>query len=115
MLLFKSCARRLAGLPINSAQYITPVCSGVGRWNNYITYMSSGAGSWGEPADTCTPTLYTNAGGGGFIIVTASATQWRSDYYTLGSTYPQCTVGDLPVTSGLITLLYDLFTASAMQ
>ena len=24
--------------------------------------------------------------------MTATATQWRSDYYTLGSTYPQCTV-----------------------
>jgi hypothetical protein len=63
------------------------------RWNNYITYQTSGAGSWGEPADTCTPNLYTNGGNGGFIIVTATATTWRSDYYTLGSTYPQCTVG----------------------
>ena len=84
------------------------------RWNNYITYMSSGAGAWGESADTCTPTLYTNGGSGGFIIVTASATQWRSDYYTLGSTYPQCTVGDLPVT-GIASLLYVVFTASAVQ
>ena len=63
------------------------------RWNGYITYQTSGAGSWGEPADSCNPTtFYTNGGNGGFIIITATATTWRSDYYTLGSTYPQCTV-----------------------
>ena len=64
------------------------------RWNGYITYQTSGAGSWGEPADSCTPSLYTNGGNGGFIIITATSTTWRSDYYTLGSTYPQCTVPD---------------------
>ena len=67
------------------------------RWNGYITYQTSGAGSWGEPADSCNPTqLYTNGGNGGFIIITATATTWRSDYYTLGSTYPQCTVAPYP-------------------
>jgi len=80
-----------------TAHYIPEVSADMARlgirWNGYITYQTSGAGSWGEPADTCTPTLYTNGGNGGFIIVTATATTWRSDYYTLGSTYPQCTVG----------------------
>ena len=67
------------------------------RWNGYITYQTSGAGSWGEPADSCNPTqLYSNGGNGGFIIITATATTWRSDYYTLGSTYPQCTVPPYP-------------------
>jgi len=74
-----------------SVTWSTDARPAAARWNGYITYQTSGAGSWGEPADTCTPTLYTNGGNGGFILVTATATTWRSDYYTLGSTYPQCT------------------------
>ncbi|KAK9830874.1 hypothetical protein WJX81_000716 [Elliptochloris bilobata] len=73
----------------NAAQPQAPVPT---VWNGYITYQTSGAGSWGEPADSCNPSLYSNGGNGGFIIVTATSAQWRSDYYTLGSTYPQCTV-----------------------
>ena len=73
----------------------TPAFPRMRRWNGYITYQTSGAGSWGEPADSCNPTLYTNGGNGGFIIITATAATWRSDYYTLGSTYPQCTARNL--------------------
>ena len=28
----------------------------------------------------------------GFIIMTVNSTSWRSDFYTLGSTFSQCTI-----------------------
>ena len=63
--------------------------------NNYTSYFTTGAGSWGETGDSCGPPdsyLYTNGGNGGFLVVTATTKVFRTDYYTLGSNFPQCTV-----------------------
>lgn len=67
--------------------------------NDYTTFSTSGAGSWGQTGDSCgSPDsyLYTNGGNGGFIVVTASKDEFRQDFYTLGSDFPQCTVISYP-------------------
>ena len=45
-----------------------------------------------HPCSSNTPLIACHASCTGFIVMTANATVWRADYYTLGSTYSQCTV-----------------------
>ncbi|KAK9919104.1 hypothetical protein WJX75_009438 [Coccomyxa subellipsoidea] len=64
-------------------------------YNGHTVFLTSGAGSWGEPNDSCGPAnsyLYTNGGDGGFIIVSANATTFQSDFFVLGSLFSQCTI-----------------------
>lgn len=73
----------------NPAQAGAPIA-----WNNHTTFLTTGAGGWGEPADSCGTkgALYTNGGNGGFIMVSANATTFQSDFFSIGSLYSQCTI-----------------------
>ncbi|BDA48911.1 probable tartrate-resistant acid phosphatase type 5 [Coccomyxa sp. Obi] len=66
------------------------------KYNGHTVFLTSGAGSYGEPADSCASApdnyFYSNGGNGGFIIVSANATTFQSDFFTLGSLFSQCTI-----------------------